>query len=393
MDKLKEAALTVLFWFFKKRSELFRFLYISIKKIFALLFQATKSASSQEPGSRATVFLHSDYQKPYLINFEKTIEAMGDVKFCSIDIAGEKQLAKRVFLTAKNHGVGFHACPFRTGRFPGTLSHILVSHGLDGGRYDSLGSFGFGSGRVLGRKSQRLYDFLLVASPWSQELAYREVAEYSGRVLVTGDWRADAIIDAAHAPVENRASLKIKIGNTVVGIASSHGPHSAFRKFGHQLIETLSAFGDDVSFLIFFHEYEAIFQKPLFELVREHCKNNMNCQIVPVKRFEQALVVCDLLISDYGGTSLYYSLLGRPLLFLPFDESFMLEDFPTMTLKQCVKTVPSLLDAIPYIGKACEPKNNILSPPDWFIQRLYPAKSEFSLLSKKALERVFSDIA
>ena len=140
MVKLKEVALTVLFWFFKKRSELFRFIYISIKKILALSFQEKKSVYSQEPGSRATFFLHSDYQKPYLMNFEKTIEAMGDVKFSGIDIAGEKHLAKRVLLTAKNHGVGFHAYPFRTGRFPGTLSHILVSHAFDGGRYDSLGS-------------------------------------------------------------------------------------------------------------------------------------------------------------------------------------------------------------------------------------------------------------
>ena len=68
MEKLKEAALTVLFWFFKKRSELFRFIYISIKKILALSFPEKKSVSSQEPGSRATFFLHSepaDFHRAY----------------------------------------------------------------------------------------------------------------------------------------------------------------------------------------------------------------------------------------------------------------------------------------------------------------------------------------
>jgi len=132
----------------------------------------------------ATLFLYSNYQRPYLFRLANSIKTFGNVEVRSFDVLEKTGFINRVLLTAKNHGVGFHSYPFRTERLPGTLHHSFISHGIDNGRYDELGSFCFGPGRMLGSGRKRLYDFILVSSAWSQEMAHIEVPEYDGRVLV-----------------------------------------------------------------------------------------------------------------------------------------------------------------------------------------------------------------
>ena len=224
-------------------------------------------------------------------------------------------------------------------------------------------------------------------------MAHLEVPEYDGRVLVAGDWRADAVRCAGRSPADNRTLLGIPDGVKVVGIVTSHGGRSTVGQFGYQLLETIISCRDNAFFLIFFHEYERVAQQELFEAVQRHCKANHNVRIVSDEGFEASLAACDLLISDYGSTSLYYSLLGRPMVFLPFDESFMLPAFPTMTLRKHVHTVLSLADSVPLINEVVGSSSKLLRPPPWFIERLYPQGGRFQELSKKALKTVFSSMS
>lgn len=364
-----------------------------------LLFSPFIRPSHDNPSSGrkrrmlATFFLYTNYQRPYLFHLDNSIKALdANIEVRSFDIREVPKKIRRVTLMAHNHGVGFHACPFRTEDFPGTLHHVLIQHGLTAGRYDELGSFSYGSGRLLGKHRKRLYDFILIPSPWDRELIHIETPEYTDRVLMAGDWRADAILCAARNPIGNRIFLGILEGVPVVGIASSHGVHSTLRQFGNQLFDTIRTFQKDVIFMIFFHEYERVAQKDLFESVSLYCDTHKNVLIVPDEKFDASLAACDLLISDYGSTSLYFSLLGRPLVFLPFDESFMLPDFPTMILRQQVQTSSSLADSVLFIEEVVRAQNDnhLLRPPEWFIQRLYPHGINYPEFSQKALQTIFS---
>ncbi len=394
-NTLQQVASWVLFCLFRKRSELTaRLLQISPKNFFFREANKDHSKLSRRKHLLATLFLYTNYQRPYLVHLADSIKALYDnVEVRSFDLREEPRKIKRLALMAQNHGIGFHAYPFRTETFPATMHHVYVMHGLDNGRYDKLGSFSFGAGRVLGKSRKRLYDFLLVSSPWSRELAHLVVPEYTGKVLVTGDWRADAILCASNSPARNRAIIRIPERVSVVGIVSSHGTSSTLRQFGHQLIDTITSCHKNTVFMIFFHPYERIEQPELFESLQRYCQDHKNVRIVSDNQFEASLAACDLLISDYGSTSIYFSLLGRPIVFLPFDESLMLANFPTMTLRQQVQTAPSLTDSIPFIEEVNGRGNNrLLCPPQWFIQQLYPDGSNFSALSKKALETIFSSI-
>jgi len=379
----------IFFLVLKLRSRLFARLLLFLPKLSIRELHDNPSVPGRKKRLLATMFLYANYQRPYLFHLANSIKALGKVEVRNIDISEEIGLIKRSLLAARNHGVAFHSFPFHTGRYPGTLHHVFISHGIDSGRYDELGSFCFGAGRMLGTDKNKKYDFILVSSAWSQEMAHIEVPEYDGRVLVVGDWRADAVIRAGSNPVETRALLGVPDGVAVVGIVTSHGSHSTFRRFGHQLLDTIISCPDNVIFMIFFHEYERVAQPDLFEAVQQYCKANKNVRIAADELFETSVAACDLLISDYGSTSLYYSLLGRPMAFLPFDESFMLPDFPTMTLRPHVHAIRTLADAVPLIHEVTDSNNDLLRPPQWFIQRLYPKGDNFSELSKKALETVF----
>ena len=392
--ELKDWIYQLLRWLFRVRTQL------TVRGSRALRRATQPVRHDLPPGSEsssqalATLFLYSPYQRPYLLHLAESMKAVGNVQVRTYDVLKQREsgFVKRKLNEVRNHGIGFHSFPFHTRQFPGTLHHVLVNHGLDSGKYDGLGSFCFGPGRTLDKNRRRLYDFLLAASPWSLALACDEVPEYRGRVLHCGDWRADAVISAGREPARRRAALDIPAQANVVGIGSTHGRYSTFHRYGNQLFELLAAGGDETVFVIFFHEYERAQQKDLYDALCRYCRQNRRVRIVANEEFEPSLAACDLLISDAGSTSLYYALLGRPMAYLPLDHTSMLPDYPIMTLYPHVHNVDSLMDSAPLIRALHSSSGSLLSPPDWFIERLYPKGSNFADLSQQALRTLFATI-
>ncbi len=260
--QLKDWIYQLLRWLFRVRTQLTVRGSRALRKATHPVRHDLPPGSESSSQALATLFLYSPYQRPYLLHLAESMKALGNVQVRSYDMLNkDESYLSRKLNEARNHGIGFHAFPFHTRKFPGTLHHVLVKHGLDSGKYDGLGTYCYGPGRTLDKRGRRLYDFILTSSPWTQALGIEEVPAYRERLLLCGDWRADAVISAGREPARQRAALGIPAQANVVGIGSTHGPASAFHRYGDQLFELIAASGDETVFLIFFHEYERAQQK------------------------------------------------------------------------------------------------------------------------------------
>lgn len=335
-----------------------------------------------------------EYQRPYLRHISAVLEThFPETRITQLDLKSIPSRSGRLRKMMGIYDLAFHSWVFGTRSIPAAGMHVNIAHGIDAGRFDALGSFSFGPGRLLKPDGKRVFDYVLTSGPWTAELAEEEVPAYQHRVLIVGDHRADRIRRLALDIKPCRKVLALNPDRPTIGISSTHGHGCLAKLLGSDILRILEDFKTSAQFIVFFHPFERIEQPSLYAAIQKYCSENQHAVLaMDGEAFDTHVAVCDAMIADIGSTSLYFSLLGKPMAFAALGMHPMLPHFPLMTLSHLVNEVSHTGDIGDFINGVVDGASWILSPPEHFIERLYPRGSNSSTLTREALAKILGSL-
>jgi hypothetical protein len=243
--------------------------------------------------------------------------------------------------------VALHVQPFGTHRYPKSVTQVLLPHGIESGKYDSDGSYGFGKGRTLAASSKSpLYQRYFAPSRFIKNLAENEVPELKGKITVVGDLRADTLL--------RRASLSPSrwMKKPTVLVISTYGVGALGTECRDELISLFSSSSNEIQYLFVLHPFLRRSDPSLYGIAKRSLARATIDQlgegdhlIFEDLDWENYLPHCAAAISDHGSISLYYALLKKTLIYVGIQKAQILPDFPLWQISQTCPRTDRLLEA------------------------------------------------
>jgi len=142
------------------------------------------------------------------------------------------------------------------------------------------------------------------------------------KLAVVGNLRADELIRLNQEREAVRQQLGLQKKDRVLLICSTWGPDSLIQRFGTTLLKEISNISETYKVYLLIHplndRVEFSGRSTILECLDVYERNGIARRVDPKESPLPYLVAADIVLSDHGSLSLYYALLERPLLFVPF---------------------------------------------------------------------------
>jgi len=205
-----------------------------------------------------------------------------------------------------------HSRPFRRG-----CRKIYVGHGLRSGKSSNGEVFKYGR-HARDRDNRIIYDKILAASRYEEELVRRNYPDFSPKIRVVGSLLADSLLAMVPQKKIFLENLGLDAGRETVMVASTWGPQSFAQTLGVEFMSKVPILLQKYNVILSVHQCNFrhkcspdIDWRALIDKTR--CANfyvsKSNAESI------RLLTCADILVTDHTSLSLYYLLLGRPIVF------------------------------------------------------------------------------
>lgn len=214
--------------------------------------------------------------------------------------------------------------------FPPFVRKIYINHGIWAGKINNqLGEDGvYGPSRTNRPRSSPMYDLMFTSSVYEKEYAARCNPALTGRLVVVGSLKGDAILASQQTRRHQiRREKGFKHDDIVVHIMSTWGSSSLFQTVGEQLLAEAAKLRKKYRFVFSLHprhdefgDREGRRRKDVLERVIK-----MGMLVNGGADWGDYIVAADIAVSDHTSLSLYYAVLGKPLIFVPVSSTEYVE--------------------------------------------------------------------
>lgn len=203
------------------------------------------------------------------------------------------------------------------------IPKILYGHGLSSGKsHGPGGSWAYGQ-NALDCKGKSLYEAIFVESSYYQAITLRENPALKGRLAVVGSLMADKLIALEQKRTAVRQDLGIRPDEQVLVIFSTWGPYSLIQRFGPTLLDQISEIVGAYKVYFIIHPLNDREEFPhknvIWESLAEFKHNGVAERVNPDQSWFPYLVAADIVLTDHTSLLLYYTLLQKPVLFVPLE--------------------------------------------------------------------------
>ena len=210
------------------------------------------------------------------------------------------------------------------------IPKIYYSHGLEAGKsYGRGGNYAYGQ-NSLSKGGDLVYDLMFVDNSYNRDIFLRDNPALEGKLAVIGNLMADKLVELNQKREVIRRDLSIQEDDQILVVFSTWGPHSLIQRFGKVVLDELPKITHRYKIYIFVHPLNdgAAFvdRSIIFELLEDYKRRGIAERVDPKKRSLPYLVAADIVLTDHSSLSLYYALLGRPFLFVPFVDGCLMKE-------------------------------------------------------------------
>ncbi len=212
-----------------------------------------------------------------------------------------------------------------TQHFNKSIPTLCIDHGLGDSKL-ILGSderYHYARCNVLTKKKQPAYTCIFESSERRKIEAIKDIPVLKDHISVVGHIVADKIIMMN----QNRAEIRRKLGYTdkdiVFMICSTHGKQSMMDSIGPDIIEQALHLPENYKLILSAHflHWQST-QKNIGKLLLSYRSKRVRvCE--PKDDFISCLVASDIGIFDFTSASLIFSILNRPVVYIPFPHGII----------------------------------------------------------------------
>ncbi len=228
-------------------------------------------------------------------------------------------------------------------RFPSEVPKFFINHGIYSGKIIGENDFCYGPRYTMVGEVPR-YNRMFESSLVARDLVTARYPALQGHISVVGDLRIDAMLVNQVEREKIRASLGFSSHDIVVLSMSTWGSSSLMERFGPAYCEEAKRLMDagKYKFIISTHpnlwiKRYAVRQPWGAYLINQ--KSRGFVVIEPSDDWERYLIASDLAVSDHTSLSLTYATLGKPLVYVPIEQS---ESPENSMISRLVKISPRL---------------------------------------------------
>lgn len=206
--------------------------------------------------------------------------------------------------------------------FHSSIPKIRCTHGLYSGKTHAIGgSYTYGN-KALDHKGNVMYDVMFVESAYVRDNLIHSYPKLRDKLAVVGNMMVDNLLALNPKREAIRQSLGIQDNEKVFIIFSTYGPNSLIQRFGLSLLEELPSIAKFYKTFFLIHPKnkrdEFDHKDTIFELVETHHCNGIAINPMPTEPRMPYLVTADIIITDHTSLALFYLLLEKPIIFVPF---------------------------------------------------------------------------
>ena len=201
------------------------------------------------------------------------------------------------------------------------IPKISYGHGLTSGKtHGPGGSWHFGQ-NALDNHGHPLYDIMFIESTHFKNITLGENPALEGTLAVVGSLMADKLLALDQQRNDIRKKLGIGSKKPVFVIFSTWGPSSLLHRFGLAVLDQLPDLAQQYHIFLIIHPLNDQDDFPnklaLLERLKEYKDSGLAIRIEPDESWVPYLITADIVLTDHTSLSLYYTLLERPLFFVP----------------------------------------------------------------------------
>ena len=203
--------------------------------------------------------------------------------------------------------------------FPSKVPKLFTQHGIPNNKIIKGVEYAYGRA-VLHNKSR--YNTIFAPSLLNRDRAVELQPCLRDHIAVVGDLRVDAVLELAKQHRQIRKRLGFSENDKVVLFMSTWGPMSLMERFGPALFEEARHLMDRgiYKFIIGSHpnlwQQQWAVERPWGDFLRAQRAHGF-LVMEPDESWEPYVAACDLAVSDHTSLSLYYTMLGKPIVFVP----------------------------------------------------------------------------
>ena len=224
-----------------------------------------------------------------------------------------------------------------THNFNCTIPTLLIEHGMGDSKLisNSKERYHYARCNTLNKKNSPVYSCMFEASERRKQEAINDIPALEDRISVVGHIELDSIISMN----KDRLNLRHKFGysddDIVVFICSSHGDGSLMDSIGHELIAEALTLPQRYKFILTSHflswnKNKSNELSPGESLLRYESERVRVLR--PESDFLTNAVLSDICVSDFTSGALYFAVLNRPVIFIPFPDGVISEKSPIWSL-------------------------------------------------------------
>ncbi|MEY8197696.1 MAG: CDP-glycerol glycerophosphotransferase family protein [Colwellia sp.] len=224
-----------------------------------------------------------------------------------------------------------------THHFNCTIPTLIIEHGMGDSKLisNSTERYYYARCNTLNKKNFPVYSCMFESSERRKEEAISDIPALKDRISVVGHIELDSIISMGKDRLKLRHQFGYSEDDIVVLISSSHGDGSLMDSIGHDLIAEALTLPHEYKFILTSHFLSWNKNKnnelsPGESLLRY--ESDRVRVLRPESDFLTHTVLSDVCISDFTSGALYFAVLNRPVIFIPFPDGVISEKSPIWRL-------------------------------------------------------------
>lgn len=251
--------------------------------------------------------------------------------------------------------------PLHYRRFRRDCKKIYVGHSMMVGK--AAGGISYKYGRHTRDKNGNLvYNKIFVAGTHEKEMVARLYPDLYPTVRVVGSLLADRLLAFLDEKSRLLGDLGFDAKRKTVMVASTWGPHSFAQNVGKEFMESVGSLLEKYNVILSLHQCNFLAKcSPKIDWKELACGVERENFHISTNNDESIslLSVADLLVTDHTSLSLYYMLLGRPMVFYENPDVEYLDGASIHELKKAarvIRDIDNMEQDIEEAFSSCDPE-------------------------------------